>query len=220
MKIRFACATAVLFMAAATTASAQTQRQPAASSTGGAQLQALQQQLQQAAAERTALQGENDKLKKELQAARTEATKLKGAQAGLRQQAQSADASLRALTSSKETTEQSMERQKSQFDELIGKFRETTQTLGNVEGDRTRVRNELAARERELNTCIDANLQLYKLNGEVLTRLEERGFFSSMASHEPFTRVSRARLENLIDDTRYRAAELKLAAPKAAAPAK
>ena len=95
--------------------------------------------------------------------------------------------------------------------ELIAKFRETAQTLRDVETDRAIV--EAVGRTRTFASWMPAstsNMSLYKLNGELLTQLENGGFWSRVAQAEPFTRIKRTELENLIEDYKYRAEEQKL----------
>jgi chromosome segregation ATPase len=210
----------LLLSTLAAVAVAQAPRSGGDVSRSGAQAQALQMQLQQVSAERASLRVENEQLKKDLDKARRDASQLKSERGALQRRAESADASVRRLSSVNESTGESMDRLRGQQDELIGKFRQTVQTLANVEGDRNKAFAELQQKKRELTTCIETNVQMHQINSEVLTRLEDRGIFGALLEREPFTRVTRARLENLVDDARYRAAELKLKFPAATAPAK
>jgi hypothetical protein len=110
---------------------------------------------------------------------------------------------------------------KAKTQELITKFRETVQALRDVETGSLAAKQSLATRDHELKVCIDRNLALYDLNQEVLTRLEKQGVFSRVAQAEPFTRIKRAQLENLIDDYKARAEDQrpKLGASPGIAPA-
>jgi chromosome segregation ATPase len=193
---------------------AQTQRAGADASRAQQQLQLLQQQVQLLGIERAGLQAENEQLRRQLEQHSAEAAKLKSERAALAQRAQANETSVRELTSNNETTNLSLAHLREQQDELVQKFRQTVQTLANVEAERGRVRAQLADRERELSVCVDTNLRLYDLNREALERLEDRGFFSALGEREPFTKLMRTRFDNLIDDQRYRAAELKLRPPK------
>jgi hypothetical protein len=94
--------------------------------------------------------------------------------------------------------------------ELVVKFRETAGVLQEVETDRDQLRAQASTQERDLKTCVDRNAGLYLLNDEILRNLENRGVWSSLTDKEPFTRISRTRLENLIDDYRYRVEELRV----------
>jgi hypothetical protein len=40
--------------------------------------------------------------------------------------------------------------------------------------------------------------------------MENRGFWSSLTEREPFTQLKRVELENLVEDYKYRADELRL----------
>ena len=202
---------------AAHAASAQTQR----SGGSGAASAQLVQQLQQLGSERTALQAENDRLKKELADAKKQQDTLKSGQQALDRKIKASEAT--ALTSSRqrETTEAELAKTKERMQELITKFRETVQTLKEVEAGRATATQTLATRERELKSCIDRNVALYQLNDEVLNRFEHEGAWPRLARAEPFTQLKRNQNENLIDDYRARAADQKLPAapPAAVAPA-
>ena len=53
------------------------------------------------------------------------------------------------------------------------------------------------------------NLQLYEISNEVLNRYEHVGLFTKVSATEPFTRITRTRIENLVDEYRARAQELR-----------
>jgi hypothetical protein len=67
--------------------------------------------------------------------------------------------------------------------------------------------------------CVDHNQALYKLNDEVLTRLENQGMWSRVASAEPFTRIKRTQLDNYVVESKARADAQRLPAASAPTPA-
>lgn len=77
---------------------------------------------------------------------------------------------------------------------------------------------ELRARSDQqsaaLATCIDRNLALYGTGVELLDRYGRRGFWQSLANHEPVLQLSRVKLENLIEGYRDRLDAQKLHAPQ------
>jgi chromosome segregation ATPase len=174
------------------------------------------QQMQQLAAERTALQADNAKLKdevadlkKKLDQATTDSAAVAARTKNLQQE------SALAVESKKQMAE-SLEKSRGQMQELISHFRETAQNLKSVEVERNELRSQLDARNRAYATCVDRNVGLYEINRETLDRLEKHGFWSEVRDVEPFTQLSRARLENLIDAYRYRIEELKVERQKKA----
>ena len=169
----------------------------------------LMQQMQQLSTEKSALKSENDQLKKQVEQLQGELKQAKAARDEVQAKARNLQASAQRSASDAQTQEQ-LEKTRGQMQELIGKFRETAQSLRDVETDRALVKTQLAQREREYKTCVDRNVDFYNLNGEILGKLEDRGFLSSFTSVEPFTRIARTRLDNLIEDYRYRADELKV----------
>jgi chromosome segregation ATPase len=178
---------------------------------GGAPNAQLMQQMQQLASERTSLQAENAKLKKDLDDLRKERDELKKGQNAGGDRLKSAETALARSNTQRESAEKEIETQKAKTQELVAKFRETIDTLRDTESQFTASKQTLATRNQELKTCIDRNVALYDLNGEVLTHLEKQGVWSRMAQAEPFTRIKRAQLENLIDDYKSRASDQRAA---------
>jgi chromosome segregation ATPase len=168
------------------------------------------QQLQQLANEKVALQAENNKLKQELDQVKAQLQKSASAAKELENRNRVLQASSASRATNNQQAEEQLERSRAQLQELVTKFRETAQTLREVETDRTTAKSQLAAKEREFKVCVDRNAALYELNDEVLDRMEDRGFWSQLTEREPFTRLKRTQLENLIDDYRYRVEELRV----------
>jgi hypothetical protein len=194
---------------------------PAAAQTarsGGSASAQLMQQMQQVATERTALQGENDKLKAQIASLTKERDGLKAGQQALDKRAKDATAALSRSGAANSATEQELTQTKAKMQELIGKFRETIQKLREVETQGTAAQQALVTRERELTTCIDRNVALYNLNDEVLKRLEHQGFWTRAAQAEPFTKVKRIELENDIDGYRARAQDQRMSPASRPAP--
>ena len=182
------------------TAAAQTAR------SGGNASAQLVQQMQQLASERTALQGENDKLKKQLADITKDRDALKAGQQAVERRAKDATAALASSNSQRATTEQELTQTKSKMQELIARFRETIAQLRTTESEGTAAKQALAAREREFSKCVEHNNALYKLNDEVLTHYEKQSAFARMAQIEAFTKIKRVQNENLIDEYRGRRA--------------
>ena len=168
------------------------------------------QQLQQLSSEKAALQAENNTLKQELEQVKAQLQKSSSASKELENRNRVLQASAGRGSASSQQTEEQLERSRAQLQELVTKFRETAQTLRDVETERTAAKTQLAAKERDYKVCVDRNAGLYEINDEVLDRMEDRGFWSQLTEREPFTRIKRTQLENLIDDYRYRVEELRL----------
>jgi chromosome segregation ATPase len=197
--------TCAVAMFAASATDAQTAR------SGGTANAQLLQQLQQLASDRTSLQAENAQLKKDLEALRKERDALKKGQQGIDQRVRASEAALAQSASQRQTTEQELKQSKDRMQQLVDKFKETIKTMQQVETEGTTAKQTLATRERELKVCVDHNKALYQLNDEILTRLEHPpSAFSRMASAEPFTKIKRVQLENLVDDYRGKADDERL----------
>jgi|SRR5882672_12728421 len=195
---------ALAFLCSALVVTRPAGAQAARSSSGNAQ--ALQQ-MQQLAAERTRLMAENARLQTELEAARKERDELKKKQGGVENRLRASDVAAARAERTNTTLQSDLDREKARMTELIGKFRETAGTLRDVETDRATVKASLTQRDTELKECVVRNQALYSLNGEILTKLESRGSFTPASALEPFTRLKRVELENLIDGYQTRAQE-------------
>jgi multidrug efflux pump subunit AcrA (membrane-fusion protein) len=196
-------ATAVLALAAGPLC-AQTAR------SGGGASAALMQQMQQLASERTELQEELARTKKDLEAMRKERDDLKKGQQAVDQRAKVSAAALAQSASQKAAAEQEATQTKAKMQELVAKFRETLQTMRQIETEGAATKQALAARDQQLKTCVDRNAALYKLNGDILTRWEHESSWSRMERVEAVTKIKRVELENLVDDYRGQADDLRV----------
>lgn len=178
----------------------------------------VMQQLQQLTAEKTQAQAENAKLKSEVEELKAQLAKSSSALSAAEQRAKKNTASPKDSAALQESND-ALARSRTQMQELVVKFRETAQILKEVETDRDQLRAKASTQERDLKTCVDRNAGMYMVSDEILRNMEGRGVWDSLANKEPFTKLSRTRLENLIDDYRYRVEELRVADRKSSAPA-
>jgi chromosome segregation ATPase len=165
----------------------------------------LMQQMQQLASERTSLQAENAKLKKELDDLRKDRDALKNSQQTLDRRAKSNEISLKESVVQRASADKELAQMKDRQQQLSAKFKETVGNLRQVESEHTAAQQTLATRDRELKVCVDRNLALYKLNAEVLTRLEHHSVWARAVQTEPFTKIKRVQLENMVDEYKSRA---------------
>jgi chromosome segregation ATPase len=179
---------------------------------GGGETQKFMQQYQQMAAEKTALQTQLDQMKKDLDAAKTELAAAKKERDALKAHAGASSAQaaqIAQLTAGKESAEKSLEQLKQRTTELVARFRETATNLKDVETDRNKLRNDLKDQSAAYDKCAEANLGLFEINSEILDRYEHVGLFTKVSAEEPFTRITRTRIENLVDEYRQRALQLR-----------
>jgi hypothetical protein len=200
----FAALACIAALSLAGSAAAQTAR------SGGSANAQLVQQMQQLASERTTLQAENEKLKTQLAEVTKDRDALKSGQQAVERRSKESATALAQSNTQREALDQELTQTRAKMQELIAKFRETIQKLRETETTSAADKQTLAARERELGVCVDRNVGLYHLNDEVLTHLDKIGFWSKAAMAEPFTRIKRTQNENLVDDYRNRAQELRL----------
>lgn len=184
-----------------------------ARSGGGAVSAQLVAQLQQLTAEQASLKAENAKLKQDLAVAEKERDALKKGQQATGARVKSSEAALARSNAQETATEQKLAQTQAATQQLIAKFRDLANTLRKVEIEDASNKQALAMRQRDLATCSQRNQALYQLNDDVLTHFQKQGFFSRLASDEPFTRIERVRLENFADESRGRAADQRYSPP-------
>jgi chromosome segregation ATPase len=185
---------------------------------GGANAQ-LMQDYQQAVAQRTQFQAENDALKKQLEDLKKQLADSKQQFATTQKTAASTQAALAAAQSGREVADKNLADLKARTQELVERFRDTATTLKDVESDRNLLKQQLSQSKAEFDKCAIANDQLYQVDNEVLDRYTHQGLFSRVASAEPFTRLERTRIDNLAFEYRQRADELRVQRAPGAAPA-
>jgi chromosome segregation ATPase len=176
---------------------------------GGGEAQKFMQQYQQVAAEKTALQAQVAQMKKDLDAANTELAAVKKDRDALKAHTGGSAAAIAQATSAREAAERNLEQSKQRMGELVSRFRETATNLKEVEADRASLRKDLTERNNAFDKCVENNMQLYQINGEILDRYEHVGLFTKASAAEPFTKITRTRIDNLVVEYRERAQELR-----------
>lgn len=180
-----------------------------ARSGGGGESARIMQQYQQLAAEKSSLESQVASLKKDAEAAHQELEAVKKERDGLKAHSASATNSIAELTAARESAEKSNEQYKERMTEIVTRYREMANNLKQVETDRDQLRGQLQERAAAYDQCAADNFSLYELNGEVLKRYENVGLFTRVSASEPFTRITRSRIDNLVDRYRARALELR-----------
>ena len=85
------------------------------------------------------------------------------------------------------------------FEELAAKFRKTIQTLKQVEGDRSRLKETLGQRNEELKACVKKNIDIYQTNLKLLDQYKNKGIWDALLQREPVTQLKRVEIENVIE---------------------
>ncbi len=176
----------------------------------------LVQQYQQAVTERAQLQADNEKLKKQVDELKKDLDAAKQQLNGYRVNANRSQAALAAAETANDSNAKALADTKSKMQELIGRFRETAATLRGVETERAGLASQLAQSKAAFDQCAERNYALYQVNNEVLNRYEHQGALSYLARAEPFTRIKRTQIDNLVLEYRQRAEELRVTKPAAA----
>jgi chromosome segregation ATPase len=171
----------------------------------GGEAQKFMQQYQQLSAEKTALQAQLAQMKTDLDAGAAELARAKKERDVAKTHVGISPATLTEAVRARENAENALEQSKQRTAEIVGKYRELAQTLKDTENDRGRLSKEVIEHGSALDKCARDNAELASLSEEVLTRYEHVGLFSRTSAAEPFTRLTRTRIENTVDEYRARA---------------
>ena len=203
---------ALALAASAANVHAQTQR----SGGGGSESQKIMQQYQQLAAEKTSLQSQLAQMKKDLDSAKADLAEAKKERDALKARSAgsaSSSAQLAQANASRQNAEKSLEQNKQRTTELVDRFKETVGALKGVESERAELKKDNLALTASYDKCTLDNEQLYEISNTVLDRYGRVGFFTKVGEAEPFTKITRARIDNLVVEYRAHADELRLKKP-------
>jgi chromosome segregation ATPase len=78
------------------------------------------------------------------------------------------------------------------------------------DAERSKLASESVILKRKLEDRERKNLELFKLGNEVLTRYEKFGLGEALAAKEPFTGITRVKLENLVQDYQDKIADQRI----------
>jgi chromosome segregation ATPase len=177
---------------------------------GGTASAALMQQYQQVVSERDRLQADNAKLKKDNDELRRQMDTVKEQLATTKAGATRNASALATAQASSESNARALTDSRGKMQELIGRFRETAAQLRTVESDRAVLQQQLTQSKAAFDKCAQSNFDLYQVTNEVLDRYAHQSAFSYMAKAEPFTRIKRTEIDNLVLEYRERAEQLRV----------
>lgn len=192
-------------------ASAQEARRPASDASAR-----LQQQVQQLASERTALQSENARLKEQVAKLEKEAKALATDKESLTRRAGTAESKVSRAEAGQQSVSSRLEATESRLEEVVAKYKELAEQLRKVEGERNELARQAAADGQGLKVCGQRNVQLAAIANEALDRYEKKGCFGALAQAEPFTGLKRIEVENAVEEYRQKIDTLQVPAADSA----
>ena len=176
---------------------AQTAADPERTAQALARAQALLQQLGQ---QKTQLEVEVNKMRvevakteKSLKAAKAKIESLEVALAEQEQVSARLDRNLNA-------TQSRLETRNGELAEMTRKFNEKSKDFDALGSVKQRVDQTLANTEAELKTSEYNNVQLYKLNEELMGLLADKSWYEMMLQKDPITGLMDARIQGILED--------------------
>jgi chromosome segregation ATPase len=177
---------------------------------GGEDVARLQMMMQQLNAEKTAIAAENAKLKKELETSRSEFAKLEADSNKSRERLGATAQDLANARAKGDAVQASFDTLKGRFEELVAQYRKTVETMRALEAERDEFRELASEYDVRVATCERNNDALYKATGELVELYEKKGFMTVLAEREPVTKLKRTRIENMMDEYRQLAEDMRL----------
>jgi chromosome segregation ATPase len=149
-----------------------------------------------------------------LRSAETERNNLLSDKAQLEQEKKTLTAKVETLTKQAAADKEKLdsltakasdqEKELLQTKESLGKWKAAYEQIAagaqKSEAERSKLAQESIALKRKLEDLERKNLALFKVGNEILTRYEKFGLGEALAAREPFTGVTRAKLESLVQD--------------------
>ena len=197
----------VLLSLLAVTATAQEARRAGSDATAR-----LQQQLQQLAGERTALQGENAKLKEQVSRLEKDAKSLATEKESLSRRAGAAESKVSRAEAGQQSVSSRLGSTEARLNEVVGKYKELAEQLRKLEAERSALARQVAEGGQGLKICAQRNVQLAGVANEALDRYEKKGCFGALAQSEPFLGLKRVEVENAVEAYRQQVESLELPA--------
>lgn len=179
---------------------------------GGDASTRLQQQVQQLASERTALQTENARLKEQVAKLEKDSKAFGTEKESLTRRAGAAESKVSQAEAGKKTTSARLEATEARLNEIVAKYKELAEQLRVVEAERNVLARQAAADSQGLKLCAQKNVQLAGIANEALDRYEKKGCFGALAQAEPFTGLKRVEVENTVEEYREKVDNLQVPA--------
>ena len=88
-------------------------------------------------------------------------------------------------------TKESLDKWKTAYDQLVAGAKKS-------EAERSRLASETVVLQRKLEDRERKNLELFRIGNEILKRYEKFGLGEALSAKEPFTGLTRVKLENLV----------------------
>jgi chromosome segregation ATPase len=178
-------------------------------------LQQMNSEKAQLAAENAKLKAERDELKKSADANAAEATNERAKVSRTAQDLATAQANRASL-------QQGFDTLKGRFDALVTQYKKTVDVLRELENERNNLRTLARDYDVRVTQCERNNETLYAKNLELIELYEHKGVFAALKQQEPVTGIAKVEMENLMEEYRYQAEEMRLkrqSAPPPLAPA-
>lgn len=172
-------------------------------------LRRVQQQMQQMAQEKAALEQKVSGFEQEKSA-------LSGEKDALAKKAQGAESRVAVETRKRQRLEQELETARKENQSLLEQKAEVekrllemtaTQTdsarqLAVLQGEKKQNEASLATREKQIAVCEDSNLKLYQYGRDLIKQCRDHSATDAVLRLEPVTGIKRVEIENLLEEYR------------------
>lgn len=183
------------------------------------QLRTMMTQLRTLEGEKAALQADKAALDEKV---KTVEKTLDGTVKDLAAEREKAKAEGEKLRAEIQAREADLAKTKGELVQAVNFGTKTAEMLKKTEADRAKFEGETIQLKRVVADQRTKNAKMYEISNEVLTRYQKFGLGTALTAREPFTGITRARLESMVEEYGAQAAaqRIKTAEPAKPAPAK
>jgi len=184
-----------------------TPRGDSSQSGGDARLQALVQQL---STENAQLTQSNSDLQQRLEDVTSERDELKEEKAKQARELQARQREIAVASAEKGNLADQNETLRDRLEQLVGRYRELADLLKTMQQERDTLASMAEDYDERVVGCEENNEALYTIALELIDKYENKGFLRTLLQNEPVTGLQRTRIENMMDEYRYLAEEMRL----------
>ena len=112
-----------------------------------------------------------------------------------------------ALTQKASEKEKELADTKESLTKWKGAYEQVEAASKKIESERAKLAGESVILKRELEDRERKNFELFRLGNEILTRYEKFGLGDALAAKEPFTGITRVKLQSFVQDYRDKLAD-------------
>lgn len=178
-----------------------------------AQLRSTTVQLRQLEDQHGALQAKQAEAERDKQALTQQLAASEQELAELREKLKSGEQALQQSSGRLQSTSAALVAERANLAKSQAAYQQAAEAARSRDAEAKRLDAALAEMRKRVLTAETKNAELYRLGTELLQLYDKKGVLETLGSKEPFTRLKRVELENLMQDYKDRLSDSRLVRP-------